>query len=221
MSAKAEQKTRTHEAILASACRLLRENGIGGARVADVMAGAGLTVGGFYAHFASKQELVDAAMRRTAAFMRGKLFARIDDKPADARGTVVLKRYLSAAHRDDPANGCPLPAVIGEISTSSPEHRPVLAEEVDRLVTELAAQLPAEAGRSRRATALGMVALMYGGLTLSRALRGTELSDEILRACRAFGSRERGAQPIPGAHGEREGPEVRPGTHVQREVEGR
>jgi len=187
MSVKAEQKTRTHEAILASACRLLREQGIGGARVADVMAGAGLTVGGFYAHFGSKQDMVDAAIRRTAAFMRARLFDRIDEKPPEARLIVVAKRYLSAAHRDDPASGCPLPAVIGEVSTHSPEHRAVVAEEVDELARELASHVRGR--ESKRAHALALIALMYGGLALSRALKGTELSDEILRACRAFAER--------------------------------
>jgi TetR/AcrR family transcriptional repressor of nem operon len=185
MSAKVEQKERTHSAIIASACRLLREKGIGGARVADVMSGAGLTVGGFYAHFASKEALVDEAIRRTAEFMRGKLFDRIEDKPPAVRGEVVLKRYLSSAHRDDPANGCPMPAIVGEVSTSTPEHRDVLAEQISELANELTKHLVKS--ESKRATALGMIALMYGGISLARAVRGTDLSDEILRACRAFG----------------------------------
>ena len=191
MSAKVEQKERTHASIIASACKLLREKGIGGARVADVMSGAGLTVGGFYAHFASKEALIDEAIRRTAAFMRGRLFDRIEDKPLAVRGEVVLKRYLSAAHRDDPANGCPMPAIVGEVSTSTPEHRDVVAEQIGELAEALAAHLPREEGASKRMTALGMIALMYGGISLARAVKGTELSDEILRACRAFGKDER------------------------------
>lgn len=187
MSAKVEQKERTHSAIIASACKLLRERGIGGARVADVMSGAGLTVGGFYAHFDSKEALVDEAIRRTASLMRSKLFDRIDEKPAAARAEVVLKRYLSAAHRDDPANGCPMPAIVGEVSTSTPEHRSVLAEQISELAEELTKRLVASEDSSKRRTALGMIALMYGGISLARAVKGTELSDEILRACRAFG----------------------------------
>ena len=186
MSAKSEQKERTRAAIVASACRLLRERGIDGARVADVMGAAGLTVGGFYAHFANKDALLDEALRRTAAEMRARLVARIEDKPLPARGEVVLKRYLSPAHRDDPASGCPLPAVVGAIATAAPEHRGVLAEELGRLADAISAELPPERG-GRRGAALGMIALMYGGLSLARAVRGTELSDEILRACRAFG----------------------------------
>lgn len=194
---KLEQKERTRASIIESACKLVRERGIGGARVADVMSGVGLTVGGFYAHFSSKEALVDEALRRTAAAMRARLFDRIDEKPAAARAEVVLKRYLSAAHRDDPANGCPLPAVVGEVSTSTPEHREVLAEQLVALADQLSSTIPKrEGGRSEKGTsprhvALGMIALMYGGISLARALKGTELSDEVLRACRAFGTMER------------------------------
>src|SRR4051794_15075048 len=100
MTAKSDQKEQTHQAILDSAARLVRERGIAGARVADVMEGARLTVGGFYAHFASKAELVDEALRRTGVKLRGVLFERLDEKPAADRALVILKRYLSPAHRD-------------------------------------------------------------------------------------------------------------------------
>src|SRR5947199_3756287 len=103
MNAKVERKERSHETILDSAARLLREKGISGARVADVMKGAGLTVGGFYAHFGSKEELIDAVLRRTSAAMRARLFAGLDEKPAADRAEVVLKRYLSPCNRDETA----------------------------------------------------------------------------------------------------------------------
>jgi TetR/AcrR family transcriptional regulator, transcriptional repressor for nem operon len=183
MNARQDQKEQTHETILASAARLLRARGIAGARVADVMGAAGLTVGGFYAHFASKAELVDATLRRTGAELRARLFARLDEKPAADRPLVVLKRYLSAAHRDLESEGCPLPAVVGEIGTSAPEHVAVLRDYVEGLVAGVERTLPV----GRRALALGLVALMYGGLSLARALRGTPLSEEVLKACRALG----------------------------------
>jgi TetR/AcrR family transcriptional repressor of nem operon len=184
---KIEQKELSHETILQSAARLVRERGIAGARVAEVMKGAGLTVGGFYAHFASKTELVDEALRRTAAELRDRLFARIDEKPAADRAEVILKRYLSPAHRDLQTEGCPLPAVVGEIGTTAPEHAAVLREQLDALTSRLEAQLPASHAIPRRRLALGLVALMYGGLSLARALRGTDLSDEVLKACRSLG----------------------------------
>ena len=77
MSVKAEQKEKSLERILESAARLLRARGIAGAGVAEVMKGASLTVGGFYAHFASKEALVNEALGRSAATTRERLFARI------------------------------------------------------------------------------------------------------------------------------------------------
>src|SRR5438132_14389156 len=112
MNAKVEQKERSHETILQSASRLLRERGVSGARVADVMQGAGLTVGGFYAHFDSKETLIDQTLAETSKELRARLFSGLGQKPKAARALVVLKRYLSADHRDDPTHGCPFPAVV-------------------------------------------------------------------------------------------------------------
>lgn len=188
MNAKEEQKARSHATILESAAHLLRERGISGARVADIMKGAGLTVGGFYAHFASKEALMDEVLERAAASMRERLFARLDEKPAEDRAEVVLKRYLSAAHREDTERGCPFPAVVGEVGTTADEHRQVLGKQIEAMARELEAHLPdTRRGIPRRYLALGLVALMYGGLSISRAVRGTDLSDEVLKACRAVG----------------------------------
>jgi TetR/AcrR family transcriptional regulator, transcriptional repressor for nem operon len=211
MGAKSEQKEQTHEMILASAARLLREKGIAGARVAEVMKGAGLTVGGFYAHFVSKEALIRDAMRRTGAEMRARLFERLDEKPAADRAEVILKRYLSAAHRDEGTprgcprtlrnqafgqtfagggQGCPLPAVVGEIATTAGEHAELLAEELNAMASAIQRHVPPSPGSiAPRHLALGLVALMVGGLSLARALRGTPLSDDVLRACRALGRR--------------------------------
>ncbi len=188
MNAKADQKQRTHETILDSAAGLLRQHGIAGMRVADVMKGAGLTVGGFYAHFNSKEALVEETLRRTTAQLRARLFARIEEKPAADRPVVALKRYLSSVHRDEHSLGCPLPAVVGEVGTTVPEYRSALGESIDELTKEMANLLPQSMRTNRRRTyALGIVALMYGGLALSRALAGTKLSEEILTAARAVG----------------------------------
>jgi TetR/AcrR family transcriptional repressor of nem operon len=199
MNAKVEQKARSHESILQSAARLVREKGISGARVAEVMKGAALTVGGFYAHFSSKDELVDETLRRTGATLRERLFARIDEKPEADRAEVILKRYLSADHRDAATLGCPLPAVVGEIGTTAPQHGAIVTEQLQALVDGLAEHLPAGGIVPRRILAIGLAALMYGALSLSRAVKGTDLSDEVLRACRALG-----AAAVRGVKGERQ-----------------
>ncbi len=145
-------------------------------------------MGGFYAHFASKAALINAALGRTAAAMRERLFARLGDKPEADRAEVVLKRYLSAAHRDDAMSGCPLPAVVGEVGTTAPEHAAALGDQIEATASGLEALLPSAGAISRRHLALGLCALMYGGLSLARALRGTALSDEVLKASRALGA---------------------------------
>lgn len=187
MTTKSEQKEKTHASILESAERLVRARGIAGARVAEVMKGAGLTVGGFYAHFASKESLVDEIIRRTSAHTRARLFAGLEEKDEKDRARLVLERYLSAAHRDESEEGCPFPAIVGEVATAAPEHREVLAEQISSFASELGSLLPSAEAPERRHLALGLFALMYGGLALARALRGTPLSDEVLRACRSIG----------------------------------
>ena len=188
MNAKSEQKEKSHERILESASRLLRTRGIAGAGVAEVMKGAALTVGGFYAHFPSKEALIDEVLERTAALTRERLFARIEEKPEAARAEVILKRYLSPAHRDDVERGCALPAVVGEVGTTAGAHSETVSEQVATLASGIEALLPEAVALPRRHLALGLVALMVGGLSLSRALRGTPLSDEVLRAARALGT---------------------------------
>src|ERR1700743_3966618 len=100
MTVAPEAKERTHRSILASAVRLLRSKGMAGASVAEVMKGAGLTVGGFYAHFASKEALIDDTLRRTSAKLRERLFAKLDEKPEAERADTVLRRHLRPQHRD-------------------------------------------------------------------------------------------------------------------------
>ena len=187
MTAKSEQKERTHENILEASARLLRTRGISGASVAEVMKGAGLTVGGFYAHFASKEALIDDTLRRTSAKLRERLFAKLDEKPEAERADTVLRRYLTPQHRDEASEGCPFPAVVGEVATTASEHRDALAEQIEASTRELGGMLPSTRSLSGRHHALALLALMYGGLSLARALRGTPLSDEVLKACRAFG----------------------------------
>lgn len=188
MTKKAEQRERTHEEILRSASRLLRERGIAASSVAHVMEGAGLTVGGFYAHFASKEALFDETLRRTARETWTALLGEAKGGTPRERAASVLRRYLSKVHRDSPDKGCPFPAVVGEVPREGEPFRDGLTGEVNTNADALAAFLQpgAQPGAPVRARALGLLALMVGGLSLARAVRGP-LSDEILRACRAFG----------------------------------
>ena len=191
---RSAQKQRTRASILRAASKLLRSHGITATGVAEVMKAAGLTRGGFYAHFASKQALVDEAFRASASETRARFVDGVDARPAAARLEILLKRYLSAAHRDDPAEACPLPSFAGEIAATAPEHADAMAGSVEALAAELVLRMPPRDSPrpptpplSARTMAMGLVALMVGGLTLARATRGTRTSDELLAAARAVG----------------------------------
>jgi len=187
-NAKTARKRRTHEAILGSATTLVRERGIKASSVADVMRGAGLTVGGFYAHFPSKEALFVESIHGAARETWERFLATLPDGTARERARAVVRGYLSRVHRDSPASGCPLPAVAAEAAREGEPYRSALAEAIGRVVDELAALLaPAPDARER---ALGLLSIMYGALSLARAVGGTALSDELLLAARAAGDRQ-------------------------------
>lgn len=178
---RAAQKEATHERILASAADLIRQRGLEGASVADVMAGAGLTVGGFYAHFESKTALLADGLRAALKQAHARLMKGVDAPPGPARLRAALVRYLTRTHRDEPTSGCPLPAILTEVPRQPEPVREVLAWAVEGWVrsTTGAAKGP------HRAEALRTFATAVGAMALARALGPGALSDELLRAARA------------------------------------
>ena len=178
------KKDESHARILESAGSLVREKGIAGASVNDVMAGAGMTVGGFYAHFPSKRSLIAEAIKETVRQSRERLAAYAAGKRGADWLKAVARSYLSRAHRDNPEAGCPLPATIGEIARADSSVREALAEEIGISVEELASHLREAGFDNPNSEGLALMSTMVGGLTLARALQGTPLSDEVLLACR-------------------------------------
>ena len=211
MNARDDQKARTRERILESATRLFKRRGIAGASVVDIMSDAGLTVGGFYAHFDSKESLVNEALYGALQARRARL-ARSSDSDWRVRIGAMLDGYLTREHRDDPVNGCPVPSVVGDVARDG-TGRPAFAEEFAALARTLAATQTASEVRTTQLAgekvgecarddaqqaALGALALMAGGIVLARALSGTPLSDDVLAAARAFGHAALGARPADG-----------------------
>lgn len=178
------RKAKSREAILEAASRLLSRQGIERTSVAEVTAAAGRTVGGFYGHWQSKEELFAEAFRARYRASRGHFLDRhAAASTAVQRGVGLLRAYLSRSHRDEGEAACPVPEVTPEVPRLGPELRAVFVEETDAFGDELGAKVP-----GGRAMALGIVALMYGGLSMARAAKGTPLSDEILKACREVGA---------------------------------
>lgn len=185
MNRKTERKRKSRAAILESAAGLLRERGIHASSVADVMQGAGLTVGGFYGHFDSKEQLFEKTIQGAASTMWGRLLASAKGASPRERAVSVLTRYLSRKHRDNPQEGCPLPSVAPEVAREGEPYRSALEAELSGFVSSFSDMLGE--GRDARERALGSIALMYGALSLSRAVAGTPLSDELLRAAKKLG----------------------------------
>jgi len=186
MSQKAEQKQKSHDAILASAAALLLERGIRASSVMDVMKGAGLTVGGFYGHFESKEQLFTEVIRNSARAMWGGLLQRAMSDTSRSPVMSVLERYLSRKHRDNAEVGCPLPSITSEVAREGEPYRDVLEGELSGFIHSLGELIgPGEKSREK---ALALMALMYGALSLARAVHGTRLSDEFLEAAKKFGA---------------------------------
>ena len=187
MNLKSARKHRTHEAILESATALLRRQGIRNSTVSDVMKRAGLTVGGFYNHFASKDELFADTIRQSTTAVWRNLYCVAKGPTSQARLLAAIQAYLAPDHRDDPETGCVLPATVAEVALVGGVCREALATELAELAGLLEAVLPARvnvASGSPQPPVLGLVALMYGALSLSRALGETQQSDQVLEAAR-------------------------------------
>ena len=182
MNQKTKQKQTSREAIAASAAALLRDRGIKASSVMDVMKGAGLTVGGFYNHYDSKEELFVETLRNAASANWDQLLKSAKGDSPRSRTLSVIRQYLSRKHRDNKETGCPLPSTAPEVAREGEPYRSALEEELSGFASSLAEML--DAGVESRGKALGLIALMYGALSLSRAVADTRLSDEFLQAGR-------------------------------------
>lgn len=174
-----EKKAHTRERILAAASAALLQRGPAEPSVGEVMGAAGLTVGGFYAHFESKDALMLEVFQQMLCQRRERVAQFDPAVPAHERRTLLAAFYLSRKHRDASEQGCPLPSSVGELARMPEGFRAVLAEHVELMTAQLAGS-PEEADQ-----ALADIALMVGGLALARALGPGELSDRVLRAAKS------------------------------------
>jgi len=176
-----KQKAETRVRILQAAARLFRESGYDGAGVDAIMAEAGLTAGGFYSHFRSKEALFAEAMT-TALEPQHMLSSTLG--PSRDPLVSLIKSYLSRTHRDMTGAGCPLPAVTSDVARKGDSTRQAYERQFLKYVDEIETMLADHSGESRE-RALAIIAQCVGGLMLSRAVKNSKLSDQILRACRS------------------------------------
>jgi TetR/AcrR family transcriptional repressor of nem operon len=177
-------KEQTHARLVAAAAARFKEHGVDGISLADLMKELKLTHGGFYKHFASRDELVtealDLALSQSAQSVRERLFG--GGQPDLSR---FVDFYLADAHREGRAEGCAVAALAGDASRKSAavqaQFREHIAGNVDSLVKALA---PVGSAEERRASALLILSALYGALTMARAVGDSALSREILRTVR-------------------------------------
>jgi TetR/AcrR family transcriptional regulator, transcriptional repressor for nem operon len=172
-----DQKQATRRRIIDVAGRRLKQDGIDGSGIATLMADAGLTNGAFYAHFASKEDLVANAVAEQLREQRESFSAL----PPDRSGVEqMVREYLSVQHRDNPQGGCASAALLDEIGRSTDAIKRAYSEGVLVVIDDIAARLAPGDPESARVKTLSAFALMVGTLQLSRALADLELADAVL-----------------------------------------
>ena len=168
--------------VLGAAARRIRQEGLGGASIATVMADAGLTHGAFYSHFSSREELEAAAFTHAITTGRPQWIPPMRDEGWNDRRKRLAKRYLTIAHREDLENSCGFAALASEAAHASAEFRSAYERE---LRGSLAAICGTESPSAAHFDdALALMVVLIGGLTLARAIPDDALSDRVLRVAR-------------------------------------
>jgi len=172
-----DHKQATRQRILEAAGRRFKEDGIDGAGLAAVMSDAGLTNGAFYAHFASKEDLVASVLADQLRSQRHSF----DAQPSDRAGLkAIIRAYLSPQHRDQRADGCPSAALLDEIARRPAATRQVFADELLDTADDIAARLDPTDPDAARTKALTLIGMMIGTLQLARSLTDRDQSDRLL-----------------------------------------
>jgi TetR/AcrR family transcriptional repressor of nem operon len=191
-------KEATRTRIVETAAARFRRDGIDAVGVADLMGEAGLTHGGFYSHFSSKEELVRATVELSAE--RGR--ARFCQRVAESGLEGWIRHYLRPGHRDHPERGCMIAALGSELARHPAGTRSVFGKKDGTLMGELIKQLPETVPAARRRqVAVGVFSTMVGALQLARLTRDEAASAEILEAGIAAALALAGIRPSAAAKG--------------------
>jgi len=179
-----EHKQETHARIVKKASVRLREKGAHGIGVADLMKEAGLTHGGFYAHFDSREALVIEAFAY-AMDRSTERWRKIAEQTApEKRLATIVESYLTPVHRDDPGHGCAVPTLGAEIARESAKTRKAFAAKLEQMIDMMADQVLDVPRKTARKQAIAALTTMMGTLVLSRIAGNGEFSDEILTSGR-------------------------------------
>lgn len=178
-------KAETRERILKVASRVLRERGPENVAVSEVMEAAGLTHGGFYAHFKSKDALLAETLKGIFARSREKARRAVEGLPPRHALAAYIDFYVAKSHRDNPANGCAITALNSDLPRQSKQFRAVYDEGVKSLVGTIAGWLKGAGYEEPEKLAGAIFSAMVGAVSMSRSVADKQLSDELLESARA------------------------------------
>lgn len=180
-----DKKERSHKKILSVASRFIRKNGLINSSVANVMKAAGLTVGGFYAHFSSKEDLIVQAFRSMTEHVMS-FSSKLQQPAGPQRTREFLKLYLSEKHRDEPETGCHMAALALEFAREDAKLRKVFAEELRKMVNLRQKEFSSEKYKVSDEEVLAVMSMLVGALVLARATVGDSISNKILDSARKY-----------------------------------
>ncbi|TRL37716.1 TetR/AcrR family transcriptional regulator [Rhizobium straminoryzae] len=176
MKVSREQMAENRRRILDVASRLFKDKGFDAVSVAEVMKAAGMTHGGFYGHFTSKDDLVAQALAHALAA----------DSFEDGTFSDFVRSYLAPRHRDNPGNGCPTAGLAAAIRHQTPAAKAALAEGLRTQIARIEQALSDQGSADARCAAIGSWAAMVGAVILARSVDDPQLSDEVLEQTRAW-----------------------------------
>ncbi|WP_298329046.1 TetR/AcrR family transcriptional regulator, partial [Asticcacaulis sp.] len=180
MRVSREKALESREQVIETAARLLRERGFDGIGVADIMKAAGMTHGGFYRHFESKDDLAVKASERAITESKAALVDELSKNPQDPL-RAIIERYVSAVHRDDPGTGCILPALAADAARrDDPALREVFTANIREYLDQLGALLAVRPAATGVRTPAAILAEMVGAVVLSRVISDETLADQLI-----------------------------------------
>jgi TetR/AcrR family transcriptional repressor of nem operon len=179
-----EESARTRRRVVQAASAEFRRNGVDGTGLADLMAAAGLTHGGFYKHFESKDQVVAESLALAAESMVETIGRVLRASPGKRGVHAAIAAYLSTKHRGDAAGGCPFAALGSEMARGSDAVRGAATTGFLKMVETIAGRLDGMSPAAAWKEALFMLSAMIGAVTMARMVTDPDLSETILRQAR-------------------------------------
>jgi len=181
-----EHKVEIHQKIVKDASRRVRAEGFTGAAVSAVMRDAGLTHGGFYKHFGSKDELLMESVREAFREIAGRLTQAAKQSPPETAWKEIVKTYLSPEHCEHPEYGCPLAALAPELARTGSPMKAGIFEELTKYKSQILPFMPGQRVADRERAFLAMFSTMLGAIQIARILPDRAAREAVLRSARDF-----------------------------------